>query len=167
MIRVLTCLGMVSVLLLTSFVTNVYAAAEFPTSDLGVPSSIVGASGEFNEVKITLSGFPGQTDESVTDVDLTPSPCSTQNDITCTGFSDIAIPGIGEGHLLVSLHKHKANPTHPPVGQVVILLLISAALILIPSVFSSTGETLFSNGTLTGPMTIPTIGTGQVTIQLL
>jgi hypothetical protein len=35
MTRVLTCLGMVSVLLLTSFVTNVYAAE---TSDLGVSS---------------------------------------------------------------------------------------------------------------------------------
>ena len=69
MTRVLTCLGMVSVLLLTSFVTNVYAAEDFPT---------------YNEVKITVSGIPGQTGESVTDVDLTPSPCSAQNDTTCT-----------------------------------------------------------------------------------
>ena len=75
---------MVSALLLTSFVTNVYAAEDFPTSDLGVPSSVVGASEEFHEVKITLSGFPNQTGESVTDLDLTPSPCSTQ--LTCTGF---------------------------------------------------------------------------------
>jgi hypothetical protein len=95
MTRVLTCLGMVSVLLLTSFVTNVYAAEDFPTSDLGLPSSGVGARGEFNGVEITLSGFPGQNGESVTDVGLTPGPCSTQSDITCTGFSDIAIPGMG------------------------------------------------------------------------
>ena len=86
MTRVLTCLGMVSVLLLTSFVTKVYAAEDFPTSDLGVSASVLGASGEFNEVKVTVSGIPGQTGESVTDVDLTPSPCSTQNDITCLVF---------------------------------------------------------------------------------
>jgi hypothetical protein len=122
MTRVLTCLGMVSVLLLTSFVTNVYAAEDFPTSDLGLPSSGVGASGEFNEVKITLSGFPGQTGGSVTDVDLTPSPCSTQNDITCTGLakvhrSHIAIPGFGEGHLLIILnnHRHENGPLSFPL----------------------------------------------------
>jgi len=159
---------MASILLLTSFVSKVYAAEDFPTSDLGLPSSEVRASGEFNEVMITLSDFPGQTGESVTVVDLTPSPCSTQNDVTCTGFSDIVIPGIGVGHLVVSLHNHKTNPTHPPgLGQAVILLFISAALLFIPSIFSSTGVSLFSGEPVTGPMTIPTVGTGQVTIQLL
>jgi hypothetical protein len=167
MIRVLTCLGMVSVLLLTSFVTNVYAAAGFPTSDLGVSPSVVGASGEFNEVKITVSGIPGQTGESVTDVDLTPSPCSIQNDITCTGFSDIAIPGIGEGHVLLTLHYHKATATHPPVLQAVALFIIAVGLVFIPSVFTSTGETLFANGTITAPVSVPGIGTGQATIQPL
>lgn len=116
MTRVLTCLGMVSVLLLTSFVTNVYAAEDFPT---------------YNEVKITVSGIPGQTGESVTDVDLTPSPCSAQNDTTCTGFSDITIPGIGVGHLLVIFHNHKATATHPPILAPVILFFISAALLFL------------------------------------
>jgi len=169
MTRVLTCLGMVSVLLLTSFVTNVYAAEGFPTSDLGVSPSVVGASGEFNEVKITVSGIPGQTGESVTDVDLTPSPCSTQNDITCTGSSHIAIPGIGEGHLLVILHSHKVNENEPPVLQATVLFLISAALLFIPSVFASTGGTLFANETQTTvpASTTPDIGTAQVTIQVL
>jgi hypothetical protein len=46
-----------------------------------------------------LSGIPSQNGESVTD--LTPSPCSTQSDITCTGSSEIVIPGIGVGHLIV------------------------------------------------------------------
>ena len=147
MTRVLTCLGMVLILLLTSFATKVYAAEDFPTSDLGVSPSVVGASGEFNEVKITVSGFPGQTGESVTDVDLTPSPCSTESDITCTGFSDIAIPGVGVGHLIVTFHNHKATATHPSYFQGVILLFISAALLFIPTVFTSTGKTLFANGT--------------------
>jgi hypothetical protein len=143
---------MASVLLLASFVTKVYAAEDFPTSDLGLPSSGVRASGEFNEVMITLSGFPGQTGESVTVVDLTPSPCSVQNDSICTGSSDITIPGIGGGHLILSLHNH----------QPVILLFVAVALLFIPSVV-----TIFEDGSLTGTMTIPTIGTGQVTIQLL
>jgi hypothetical protein len=164
MTRVLTCLGMVSLLLLTSFVSKVYAAEDFPTSDLGVSPSVVGASGEFNEVKITVSGIPGQTGESVTDVDLTPSPCSTLSDITCTGFSDIEIPGIGVGHLLVIFHNHKATATHPPFLQGVILLFISAALLFIPTVFSSTGGTLFGEGVV---VPIPGFGPGQYTIQPL
>jgi hypothetical protein len=170
MTRVITCLGMVSILLLTSFVSKVYAAEDFPTSDLGVSPSVVGASGEFNEVKITVSGFPGQTGESVTDVDLTPSPCSTQNDITCIGSSHIAIPGIGEGRLLIILHNHKADENIHPVVEATALFLISAALLFIPSVFVSAGPTLFAGDetqvTIPG-FTTPDIGTGQVTIQLL
>jgi hypothetical protein len=151
--RVLTCLGMVSVLLLTSFVTNVYAAEDFPT---------------YNEVKITVSGIPGQTGESVTDVDLTPSPCSAQNNATCTGFSDITIPGIGVGHLLVIFHNHKATPTQAPILTPVIYLFIAAALLFLPTVLSATGGTMFGDETepqTTAPITTP-VGTGQVTVQL-
>jgi hypothetical protein len=153
MMRVLTCLCMVSVLLLTSFVTKVYAAEDFPT---------------YNEVKITVSGIPGQTGESVTDVDLTPSPCSAQNNATCTGFSDITIPGIGVGHLLVIFHNHKATPTHPPILEPVILLFISAALLFLPTILSISGITMFGDEQepqATAPITTP-VGTGQVTIQL-
>jgi hypothetical protein len=153
MTRVLTCLGMVSVLLLTSFVTNVYAAEDFPT---------------YNEVKITVSGIPGQTGESVTEIDLTPSPCSAQNDATCTGFSEITIPGIGAGHILVIFHNHKATVTHPPVLLPVCLFILSADLVFLPSVLVSTGATLFGNETepqTTASITTP-VGTGQVTIQL-
>jgi len=157
---------MVSVLLLTSLVTNVYAAENFPTSDLGVPSSVAGASGgEFNGVEITLSGFPGQTGESVTDVNLTPSPCSTESDITCTGVSDIAIPGVGVGQLIVTFHNHKATATRPSYFQGVILLFISAALIFIPSVITSTGGTLFTNGTQVDITGFSDFGTAQYTIK--
>jgi len=145
---------MISVLLLTSFVTKVYAAEDFPT---------------YNEVRITVSGIPGQTGESVTDVDLTPSPCSAQNDATCTGFSDITIPGIGEGHLLVIFHNHKATATQQPILTPVILFLISAALLFLPTVLGVTGGTMFGDETepqTTAPITTP-VGTGQVTIQLL
>ena len=143
MTRVLTCLGMVSVLLLTSFVTKVYAA-----------------------------------------VDLTPRPCSVQNDSTCTGFSDITIPGIGAGHVLVTYKNYKDNPTQIHIIQPVALLFISAALLFIPSVFASSGATLFDSEVqagidgfptlfapgdpapqITAPITTP-VGDGQVTIQL-
>jgi hypothetical protein len=109
-------------------------------------------------------GIPGQTGESVTDVDLTPSPCSTQNDITCTGFSDIAIPGIGEGHLLVILHNHKVQGTEHFVLQATILFIIAVGLALEPSF--KTISTIIGDMTFV-PITIPDIGTGQVTIQLL
>jgi len=145
---------MVSVLLLTGFVTNVYAAE---TLELGVPSSVVGA-------QITVSGIPGQTGESVTDVDLTPSPCSIQNDITCTGFKDVAIPGIGEGHLLIILHNHKATATHPAFITPVMLFIISTSLVFLPTILSPSGITMFG-ANATAPMTTP-VGTGQVTIQL-
>jgi hypothetical protein len=144
---------MVSVLLLTSFVTNVYAAEEFPT---------------YSEAKITVSGIPGQTGESVTEVDLTPSPCSAQNDATCTGFSDITIPGIGDGNLLVIFHNHKATATQPPVLEPVILIFIATSLLFIPSLLSSTGATIFADSSEpqgVAPITTP-VGTGQVTTQL-
>jgi hypothetical protein len=155
MTRVLTCLGMVSVLLLTNFVTNVYAVE---TSGLGVPSS-----GEFNEVKITLSGFPGQTGESVTDVDLTPSPCNTQ--FTCTGFSDITIPGIGDGHILVTLQEHHQG--QHKVLDAVIYGIIAVALATLPIIIHSINIPIFGPDIVTRTINIPDIGTGQITIQLI
>jgi hypothetical protein len=122
----------------------------------------------YNEVKITVSGIPGQTGESVTDVDLIPSPCSAQNNPTCTGFSDITIPGIGEGHLLVIFHNHKATATHPPVLEPVILIFIAASLLFLPTLLTSTGFSLYGDSPTpqaTAPITTP-VGTGQVTIQL-
>jgi hypothetical protein len=151
MMRVLTCLGMVSVLLLTSFVTNVYAAEDFPT---------------YNEVKITVSGIPGQTSESVTDVDLTPSPCSAQNEITCTGFSDIAIPGIGDGHLLVILHNHKAQGPEHHVLSAAILVIVAVGLALEPLLLKTAAAAIIgANGAATVPITGHDIS-GLVTIQL-
>jgi hypothetical protein len=155
MTRVLTCLGMVSVLLLTSFVTNVNAAE---TSDLGVSRSGVGATGEFNEVKITLSGFPGQTGESVTNVGLTPRPCGVQNDIICTGFSHILIPGIGEGTSVFVI------PSKRDDGR---LLLLPFFLLVFTFVVYELTVQSFPFLPITRTIDIPDIGTGQVTIQLL
>jgi hypothetical protein len=107
-----------------SFVSNgyhgVYAATDFPGSELGtkiresIKELFPASPSEFSIVKITLSGFPGQTGESVTNVGLTPSPCRVHNDITCTGFSHIVIPGIGEGSTSVFVipSKHDYGQPH-------------------------------------------------------
>jgi intracellular multiplication protein IcmD len=44
---------------------------------------------------------------------------------------------------VVKFKAHKDNPTQIHVSQPIALLFVSAALIFIPSVFSSTGGTLF------------------------
>ena len=151
-IYVLTCLSIVSILCL-SFVTNIYAVENFPT---------------YNKVEITVSGIPGQTGKSVTDVNLTPSPCSAQNNATCTGFSNITIPGIGDGHLLVIFKNHKANPNQVPILTPVILIIISAGLLLLPTILGITGGTMFGDNIplqATFQITIPP-KIGQITVQL-
>jgi hypothetical protein len=155
---------MVSVLLLTGFLTKVYATEDFPTSDLGVSPSVVGASGEFREVKITVSDIPGQTGESVTVADLTPSPCSTQIDITCTGPSHIAIPGIGEGHPLVILHNHRVQGGNHDLSAA-IFVIVAVGFALIPLLLSNTNIAL-GNGTTVAAITGHDIS-GLVGIQLL
>lgn len=92
---------MISVLLLTmatGFVSTghqkVYAASDFPTSDLG--TKISPSSSPISSAKLTLSGFPGQTGDSVTSIGLS---CHAHGifGVTCTGSSNIVIPGIGGG----------------------------------------------------------------------
>jgi hypothetical protein len=111
---------------------------------------------QHNEVKITASDIPGQTGESVTDVDLTPSPCSTQ--LTCTGFSDITIQGIGEGSIQIW------------ITTIRVLSLIFALGICVGKTgfLGATFTSFFNTGNaVRGDINIPNIGTGQVTIQPL
>ncbi|MHB1946482.1 MAG: type IV secretion protein IcmD [Gammaproteobacteria bacterium] len=52
---------------------------------------------------------------------------------------------------IVKFKAHKDNPTQIPIGTPIALLFIGAALIFIPSVFSTAGGTLFgSSGTVAG-----------------
>lgn len=44
---------------------------------------------------------------------------------------------------IVKFKAHKENPTQIPIGQPIALLFVGAALIFIPSVFKSSGQTLF------------------------
>jgi hypothetical protein len=52
---------------------------------------------------------------------------------------------------IAKFKAHKDNPTQIPIGTPIALLFIGAALIFIPSVFSSAGGTLFGgSGTVAG-----------------
>jgi hypothetical protein len=173
MIRVLTCLGMVSVLLLTGFVTNVYAAE---TSDLGVPSSV-----EFHvtKIKFTLSGFPGQTGESVTNVGLRCSPLTVARNV-CIGVDNIVIPGIGGVNVSVIGIQHSHLISAFIYGAIAlgldslaVLVAVAAAAFwgdggMLPDTFNGDiiNGIISGNGAVTHTIYIPGIGSGQATVQL-
>lgn len=69
----------------------------------------------------------------------------------------------GFGFVMASMFKfkqHKDNPTQHPIGGPIAMLIIGAALIFMPTVFSSVGITLFGTGanvgSVTGFSTVPT-----------
>lgn len=167
MTRVFTFVGMMVVLVLTftastSFVFNGYQKA-YGAADLFTSPS------EFSIVKITLSGFPGQTGDSVTNVGLTPSPCRVQNDITCTGFSHIVIPGIGEGStsVLVIPSKHDDGQTH--LLRALIYGIISVACLSVPPpcILPVVFHISFADQTsVTRTIDIPGIGSGQAMVEV-
>ena len=61
-----------------------------------------------------------------------------------TAASYVAGMGFAVG-AIVKFKAHKDNPTQIPIGMPVALLFVGAALIFIPSVFSSGGATLFGS----------------------
>lgn len=68
-----------------------------------------------------------------------------------TGGSYIAGLGFAMGAVM-KFKQHKDNPTQIPVGTPIALLFISASLLYFPSILSTTGYTLFSDGgTVAGP----------------
>jgi intracellular multiplication protein IcmD len=60
-----------------------------------------------------------------------------------TAASYIAGMGFGVGAVL-KFKAHKDNPTQVQLSHAIVLLFISAALLFIPSVFSTVGKTLFA-----------------------
>lgn len=57
------------------------------------------------------------------------------------------VGGMGFGIAAVTQFKaHKDNPTQSPISKPIALLFVAAALLFIPSVFKSTGGTLFESG---------------------
>lgn len=60
---------------------------------------------------------------------------------------------------IVKFKAHKDNPTQIPIGMPIALLFVGAALIFIPSVFKTTGSTLFGgSGTVAGVSGITSFG---------
>jgi intracellular multiplication protein IcmD len=66
-----------------------------------------------------------------------------------TAGSYVAGMGFGVASL-VKFKAHKDNPTQVHISQPIALLFVAAALLFIPSVFTSTGKTLFSGATQAG-----------------
>jgi len=66
-----------------------------------------------------------------------------------TAGSYVAGMGFAVG-AVVKFKAHKDNPTQIPIGMPIALLFVAAALIFIPSVYSSTGASLFSSGQVGG-----------------
>jgi intracellular multiplication protein IcmD len=61
------------------------------------------------------------------------------------------VAGMGFAVAAVTGFKaHKDNPTQSPISKPIVLLFVAAALLFIPSVFSSAGGTLFTSGQQAG-----------------
>ena len=60
---------------------------------------------------------------------------------------------------VVKFKTHKDNPTQVPIGTPIAMLFVGAALIFIPSVFKTTGTTLFgASGSVAGVSGITSFG---------
>ena len=163
---------MISVLLLTmatGFVSTghqkVYAASDFPTSDLG--TKISPSSSPISSAKLTLSGFPGQTGDSVTCIGLS---CHVHGifGVTCTGSSNIVIPGIGEGRVRATFDaivQQIATPGPMIVSVVVVISGLPGQTV--PSLIQSTkGCPSCPPFHVTDRINIHGIGPGQATVQV-
>jgi intracellular multiplication protein IcmD len=75
-----------------------------------------------------------------------------------TAASYVAGMGFAVGSI-VKFKAHKDNPTQVPIGMPIALLFVAAALIFIPSVFASSGATLFGqSGTVAGVSGVTSFG---------
>jgi hypothetical protein len=123
--------------------------------------SISAPSPSFSIVKITLSGFPHQIGESVTNIGLSPSPCR----VTCSGFSNIVIHFLSE-------RTSPPTPVTVQGGVSVTVLATSLTLIGIIDIpefgFSHPFRIIFppDNFSSTERVFIAGIGTGQVNFQI-
>jgi|GEM_PF-4350482 len=199
---------MMSVLLLTftvstGFVSNgyqkAYAAEDFPTSDLSPKirewinnqmredlfapsSSSVPMSSDQSTIRLTLSGFPHQTGESVTNVGLRCSPLTVARNV-CIGVDNIVIPGIGGVNVSVIGTKHSQGQHH--LLSAIIYGVIAVGLASLPILLAAAASAIWGdggmvqnlngdiistiisgNGAVTRTIYIPGIGSGQATVQL-
>lgn len=66
-----------------------------------------------------------------------------------TAGAYVAGMGFGVG-AIVKFKAHKDNPTQVAISVPIAMLFIAAALLYVPSVFKSTGQTLFTSGNQAG-----------------
>ena len=66
-----------------------------------------------------------------------------------TAGSLVAGMGFAVGAVL-KFKQHKDNPTQIPVGTPIALIFIAAALIFLPTIFGTLGQTLFSSNAQSG-----------------
>ena len=52
---------------------------------------------------------------------------------------------------IMKFKQHKDNPTQIPIGTPISLLFIAAALLFLPSVLSTAGQTIFAGGSTASP----------------
>ncbi|HXX96946.1 MAG TPA: hypothetical protein VEL11_07510 [Candidatus Bathyarchaeia archaeon] len=151
-------LGMMSVLLLitapTGLISNGY-------------QKVYGV--KFSVLKITLSGFPHQTSESVTNIGL-PGCVQTpgRNTIGCHSSSNVVIPGIGEGRVSATFDaiiQQIATPGPMIVSVVVVISGLPGQTV--PSLIQSTGGCPSCPPFhVTDRINIHGIGPGQATVQV-
>jgi hypothetical protein len=118
---------------------------------------------KFSVLKMTLSGLPHQTSESVTNIGL-PGCVQTpgSNTIGCHSSSNVVIPGIGEG---------RVNATFDAIlqQQIVSVVVVISGLPgqTVPSLIQSTGGCPSCPPFhVTDRINIQGIGRGQATVQV-
>lgn len=127
----------------------------------------------FRVLKMTLSGFPHQTSESVTNLGL-PGCVQTRgsNTIGCHSSSNVVIPGIGKGRVSATFSALQQIATPgAPVGIIVSVNVVIDGLPgqTGPSLIQSTGTCRSCppfNVTHTIKIHGIGIGSGQATVQI-
>ena len=80
------------------------------------------------------------------------SVSSTFKDIGQMIIGIAFVAGLGFGVAAIFKFKqHKDNPTQVPIGTPISLVMIAAALLFLPSILSTTGQTIFGGGSTSGP----------------
>jgi hypothetical protein len=182
--RVLTCLAMMSVLLLTFTVSSNGYHKAYARGDLDAlgtkirestnnqiteelfPSVSSSPMSSGPVITLILSGFPNQTGESVTNIIYKPvEPGRYQPVNTWVGTSNIVIPGIGEGLATVQISLVKGPFVDYDYTHVDIVVFIKD----LPgqtgnSFFTAQNVDRFDPETITRHLNIPGIGAGQATI---
>jgi hypothetical protein len=124
---------------------------------------------KFSVLKMTLSGLPHQTSESVTNIGL-PGCVQTPgtNTIGCHSSSNMVIPGIGEGHVNATFDAIVQQIATPgPMIVSVVVLISGLPGQTVPSLIQSTGGCPSCPPFhVTDRINIHGIGRGQATVQL-